>query len=101
MLGFDTVLDRVSKFALSPMGREQIHQLNFITDSDLLRTELSRVTEMRDLLQYDDLFPLESFEDIRPLFKKASIIGAFLLPQEFNSIKHCLWLIKQINNFFI
>ncbi len=100
MLGFDTVLNRVSKFALSPMGREQIQQLDFITDPDLLRTELNRVTEMRDLLQYGDPFPLESFEDIKPLFKKVRMIGAFLLPQEFNSIKHGLRLTRQIKNFF-
>lgn len=100
MLEFGIVLNQVAKYALSSMGQEKIQQLLFITDSDSLKNELDFVTELRDLLQYDDPFPFESFEDIRPGLRKTGIQGAFLLPHEFNAVKHSLWCARQLETYF-
>ena len=56
-LEFDTIISKVSEQALSNPGKEKIENLSPITDPVLLEKELKRVTEMRDILRYDDPFP--------------------------------------------
>ncbi len=69
-LEFDRVLDVVADRTLSPASRQHILALPFLTDPELLETELSRVTEFRELLEYGDPFPLERFPDFYDLIKK-------------------------------
>ena len=40
----------------------------------VMKTELNRITEMKDLLEYGEPFPLPGFSDIRPDLKRAEAL---------------------------
>jgi dsDNA-specific endonuclease/ATPase MutS2 len=78
VLEFDSVLKRLTDYTYSEPGRQKLAELAYFEDADDLSAELQRVTEMRDLFDFDDPFPLQSFSDIRSRLKKAAVAGAFL-----------------------
>ena len=100
-LEFDTILERVSGLTVSVLGRERVLRLSPLTEADVLEKELGRVTEMRDLMAYDDPFPLHGFEDLRPYLETALVVGAFLQPREILEIKRFLTMIRQAKAYFV
>ncbi len=100
ILEFNKILERVSEETFSGPGKEKLEQLPFFTDPIALEQELALVSEMRDCLKYNDVFPIEAFSDFRPELEKTKVTGAFLNTESFLSIKDFLVLVKQIRNFF-
>jgi DNA mismatch repair protein MutS2 len=100
ILELDTILEKVSELAMSSSGKEWVEGLFFLTEGDELKEELERVTEMRDLLMFDDPFPLQAFADLRPCMKKAGVVGAFLQPEDFVPLKQFLVMIRRVREYF-
>lgn len=100
VLEWETMFHEVARFLVSHSGVQKLQHLPFFTDPDALEQELKKVTEMRDLLRYDDPFPLESFPDILPILHKAKTSGAMLIPQEFLAIGQILSLSRKIRDYF-
>ena len=100
VLELDIIVSRIAELAVSSPGRERIESLIFYQDRKALKEELERVTEMKNLLQFDDPFPLKSFKDLRPLLRRAEVAGSFLDPDQFLAIKHLLVIIRQVKDFF-
>ena len=101
VLELDVVLKKVSELSVSAVGKERIENLSPFADKDALQEELTRITEMRDLLRYDDPFPLQEFADLRPQLKRAEVVGAFLNPEEFVALVHFLVMGRQIKDYFV
>ena len=99
-LEFDKILDKSIEEAVSDPGREALRGLHFLTDAVALRAELTRVTEMRDCLRYDDAFPFSEFSDVRAEVKKAEVEGAFLRSSALLAIKQLLVLTRNVKAFF-
>lgn len=77
-LGFDILLNNVSNSALSEPGREGVLKLSpFLKAEDLAR-ELKCITEMKELLQFDDPFVLAGFNFIENYLKRAEVPGSFI-----------------------
>jgi len=100
ILEFHTILAKVSEFTVSVMGKEQIDSLHSLTDGECLKRELGQVSEMKNLLEYDDPFPLDEFADLRPFLKRAEIIGSFLQPEEFIVLNRFLIISSDIFKYF-
>jgi len=77
-LGFFTVLHRVSEYAVSEPGAAEIMNLMPFTNRDALALELDNVDEMKELLSFDDPFPLNHFISIEKIIEKAEIPGAYV-----------------------
>jgi len=99
ILEMDVVLEKVASLAVSVPGREIIHQMEMITDRDRLATRLSLVTELRNVLEYDDPFPLWTFPDIRPLLNRIQVQGACLQPEELNAVKNALSMVRHLDSY--
>ncbi len=99
-LELDSILTQVSGLTVSSLGREHIEGLVSFTDADDLKEELDRVTEMKDLLEFDDPFPLQGFEDVRTALKRAEIVGAFLDPKDFLNLHAILLMSRLIKKYF-
>jgi len=98
-LEFDVILERVSELACSDSGRELIGKLSPISNLEDLEEELGRVTEMKDVLVYDDPFPLQGFSDIRAILKRASVKGAFIGHEDFRELKRFLSVVRKIKDY--
>lgn len=99
VLEWEAVFHEVSRYAVSPSGVQKLQSLPYFSDPERLEHELKRVTEMRDLLRYDDPFPLESFPDISSILHKANVSGAVLSPQEFLAVLQVLSLARKIHEY--
>lgn len=98
-LELGTILFRLSELTSSPPGREQVLGLAGCDNPEDLEKELGRVTEMRDLLSFDDPFPLHPFSDIEQSLKKMDVQGAFLKPEELLALKDILVIIRQVKAY--
>ncbi|MFC1502367.1 endonuclease MutS2 [bacterium] len=94
-------MTRVAQLAVSSAGQECIESLTPFSDKEFLQDELSRVTEMKDILEYGDPFPLTCFADIRPDLKRAEAVGAFLQPEAFLALKQFLTISGKVTKYFV
>jgi len=99
VLELDTVLEKLSDFAHSEFGRQRLAGLPFFNDSESLTSELQRVTEMRDLIGFDDPFPFQPFPDLRSRLKKAAVPGAFLSGPDLIDVHHVLRLSRIVRKY--
>ena len=81
-LDFDKVRDRILRYVCSDPGRELIGTLGFSRSNGEVRDELSRVSELRSLLEREGEFPIGGVFPVKMSVQKASIGGAILSPRE-------------------
>lgn len=99
-LEFDKIIDHLAQLTISSAGKELIHQIQPLSDLITINQNLGEVSELKDILDFDDPFPLSGLQDIRPALKKAQILGNFLLPDEFSKIVQTLEVARRINDYF-
>jgi DNA mismatch repair protein MutS2 len=99
VLELDLVFEKLFELAVSELGQKKLSEQPFFTDAGSLTAELRRVTEMRDLLCYDDPFPLHPFPNIRSRLKKAVVPGAFLSGPDLIAVQDVLALSRKVRRF--
>ena len=99
-LEFDRIIDHLAQLTVSTPGKELILQIQPLTNITLINQNLGEVTELRDILDFDDPFPLSGFQDIRPALKKARVAGNFLLPVDFSQVVQTLEVARKIIEYF-
>ena len=81
-LEFETIRQRVVRYASSEPGREVLQQLQVSTSARDIRQELARVSELKRLLEEEEAFPLEGVHNVRGAIQRAAIEGSVLLSKE-------------------
>lgn len=100
LLEFDTVLQKISEFAISTIARERIENLSPFSETALLERELGCVNEIVELLQFNDFFPIETFPDFRQHLKRVEPEGSFLQSDELLMVKRFLAMVRKTITFF-
>ncbi|MFO7890847.1 MAG: endonuclease MutS2 [bacterium] len=98
-LEFDVIIEKVSEHTVSREGKEKIVSLTRYKKKQLLQKELERITEMADLLKYDDHFPLQGYGELIPYLNKAEIDGSYIPPEGLFILLRFLQIIEKINNY--
>ena len=57
-LEFDRVLEKISSYASSALGAEGVSETHPFSDIDSLQLRLKQVSQMMEMLRYDDPFPI-------------------------------------------
>ena len=70
ILEFDKIISHLTSLAVSPLGKEYIDQLAPCHDLPLIQQKLSEVSELREIIDFDDPFPIHGLKDIRASLKK-------------------------------
>jgi len=96
ILEFNKILALVAERTLSPIARNWFLATTPSTDIEQIKHSLSQVSELRAIIDYDESFPLEAFNDITGSIRKASVIGNFLNLQEFIELKKISVLSRKI-----
>jgi len=99
ILELDAILENVMALTVSPLGKEYFQDLSLFKSPPELEKPLAQTTEMRDLLRFDDPFPLYAFDDLRLFLHQADIVGSFLQPEAFIKIRFFLSIIHQIHEY--
>jgi DNA mismatch repair protein MutS2 len=99
-IGFDRIRAMLTDRCLSPMGRDSVAGLRFLTDRDAVETELSKTAEFQQILSFEDPFPSENYFDLSVSLAKLKVEGTFPEVSEVFDIKRSLETIKSIIGFF-
>ncbi|MFQ5637320.1 MAG: endonuclease MutS2 [bacterium] len=80
LLEFNKILQLLSRFVMSDFAKTHIEEIHFVRDKKTIEILLTEVTELRDLIEHDEPFPLDSYDDIRHDLNAAAVPGHFLQP---------------------
>jgi DNA mismatch repair protein MutS2 len=100
VLEFDKIKDMLSGLCLSQMGKELALSIFPAKDKEIAEKELSETTQMKEILLYEEPFPLTSTKDIRVSLKKAEPEGVYLEPVELLNINEILNISRALIKFF-
>lgn len=62
---FEKVKSYIYRYTISDLGREHLQQLAPASSPDLIRKELALVSEMKKLLETEEVLPIDALFDIR------------------------------------
>ncbi|MEN3038734.1 MAG: hypothetical protein ABDI07_06235, partial [Candidatus Kryptonium sp.] len=98
-LEFDRIKQQILSFATSQLGVELIENLSPLTSKNIIERELKLTIEMKEILAYDDPFPIDGIKDIRIALRRCEIEESFLLPPDFLDIKSVLSVSRLIREY--
>ena len=90
-LELDKIIDCLIPLPVSSLGTKLLQ---------LIKKQLSEVTELREILDYDDPFPLSGLIDISDALKKITLKGTFLLADDLYKIFRTLEVARKIKFYF-
>lgn len=99
-LEFNAVLNFITQFAKTDLGRSAIAQIYPIANKQELITNLNYVNEYVSSFQNENKIPNHEFEEITKGIHLLGIEGSFLEPKMFNKIKSIITILKELNKFF-
>ncbi len=89
-LEFETVRQRVIRYASSQLGMEWLQAMSISASLEIIRHELICVSELKRLIEQEAEIPLAGIHPIREATQKASITGTVLQPKELLQISQTL-----------
>lgn len=101
VLEFYRLLDILSKYAASPLGRSHCLSLKPLKNLENIEAEQRLVSEMKELLLVKGFVSLSSLTDIRPAVKRASIEGLCLEIKEFLSIHNFITVSRKAQKWLV
>ncbi|MFQ6003142.1 MAG: endonuclease MutS2, partial [Candidatus Zixiibacteriota bacterium] len=99
VLEFDKIQKMLSSRCLSDWGKELCLSLFPSKDKETIEKEIRETTELKDILLYEERFPLLPMRDIRKSLKKAEVEGARLDPKELLDIGEILAISEALLKF--
>jgi DNA mismatch repair protein MutS2 len=99
VLEYYRLLDILSRYAASPLGRSDCLSLKPSKELDSVNAEQRLVSEMKQLLLIKGFISLSSLVDLKPVLRKACKKGACLDPKELLSINTLLKISHQVKNW--
>ena len=97
-LEFPRLLEAVARYAASDAGREACLALTPDTSPLVVREELARVAQLREITD-EEALPLGSFPDIRPHLAVSATPGARLSGRELTEVGATLTTVRQMRGF--
>ena len=98
-IGFDEIRTILGGHCLSPLGRERVEQMRFLTDIAPLRELQEHTREFLRIMDSGQDFPEQDFYDVRPAIRRIRIEGTYLDETELFDLKRSLTTIIDIISF--
>jgi len=100
VLEFDKIRELISGRCLSQMGKELAGSLFPTKDIQIAEREIRQTTELKEILLYQERFPLSSMQDVRPWLRKVRTKGVYLESQELLGIAGIVTISGSLIKFF-
>lgn len=92
VLEFDKIKRILESKCLSELGRKKVSSLFPIIEEEVISKWQKDTTELKEILQFEEKFPLYSIPNLWVSFRKAERVGGYLEPKEFLKIGEMLKL---------
>ncbi|RDC63674.1 endonuclease MutS2 [Adhaeribacter pallidiroseus] len=99
-IGFTQIREILAEACLSPLGRQFVARMQFLTRHDLIHKLLEQTHEFKSLLAAGAEFPTQYYFDVTEALNRAAIEGSFLDVSAFFQIKMSLRTVRQALGFF-
>ncbi len=99
VLEFGKVLNLIAGKSLTPLGKKQALKICPLFDKTEIELKMTEISQMKDILNFGDPFPLVRIEDPREILKKSTVPEIFLEPSEFLLLKSFVLCVDALHNF--
>ena len=98
-LEYEKVISLIAGKCLTPFGKNIVNDFKPMFTREEIVKRLSEISEMKDIINFGDAFPLYRLEDSRNLIHKSNIEGAYLDPKEILEILELIEVSMGINGY--
>lgn len=98
-LEFPKILEIIAGKCLTPFGKEQVLAIHPLFEKSEIEKRQTEVSQMKDILNFGDPFPLTRLADSREELKKAVVPGNFLEGDEILLVLELVNLSDALNGF--
>ncbi len=99
VLEFPKVLNLIAGKALTLLGKEEILKIRPLFEKEAIESKLTEISQMKDIVNFGDPFPLVRVEDPREIIKKATVPEIFLEPSEFLLLKSFVQCVGDLHGY--
>lgn len=101
-IDFGVIRNELHHRCTSPLGREQVDAMKFLTDYETITGLLSETDEMKHIMEDGSLdFPRGEMYDVREALRRIRIEGLFLDEAELFALRKTLDYAHQLEQFFV
>ena len=93
---FDAIRRMLKDECLSPLGKERVDDMQFMTDFNAIGRRLDEVVEFLRILQVEDGFPSDFYFDVREPLLRIRIEGMYMSADELFALRRSLDTIGRI-----
>jgi DNA mismatch repair protein MutS2 len=100
VLEFDKIITFLKYFVTSPQGHKLCERLSPLTNLPEIKTLLTEVTEMKEILTIYDDIPIHGIKDIERIVNRTRVEGFYLEPQQLQDVYSTITTARKIKTFF-
>jgi len=86
VLEYSKIIGLIDGKCLTPYGHEIVREYHPLTDQAAIRLRQNEISEMKDIVQFGDPFPLYRLDDVRELLQQTRVENSLLEPKEILSV---------------
>ncbi len=98
-LEYPKIIKAISGRSLTPYGLEHTGRIEPLHDIETIRHRLAEAQQMRDIILFGAVFPLENLDDIREALSRAGVEGGRIDVEDFRRIQLTLGVIAKLRAF--
>ena len=89
-IGFDQIKEHVLARCISEMGRERVEQMRYSSEMEEVQRMLTETFEFKSVLQFDDPFPAQDYNNLLPVLARISIDGTYIETDELADLRNLI-----------
>ena len=99
VLEYPKIISLIAGKCLTPYGRQEVEQVRPLFDAGAISRRLDEISQMKDIVNFGDAFPLYRMDDCREFLEKSLVEGIFLDPEEIAIVAELVSISIQINGY--
>ncbi len=99
VLEYPKIISLIAGKCLTPYGRQEVEQIQPLFDAGAISRRLDEVSQMKDIVNFGDAFPLYRLDDCWAFIEKSQVEGIFLEPAEIAAITELVHVSIEINRY--
>lgn len=98
-LEFPKIISLIAGECRTPFGKEEVNRLQPLFDRGEIERRQTEISQMKDIINFGEAFPLYRLEDCRDLLEKSQVEGIFLEPKEILTVLELVEVSIAINGY--